>query len=184
MGFYPVEERLGTEAKQAPKAVMFVDVSGGSGHEAAALRKQHLKFPGKFFVQGLSLITSEIKQDDVEVVAPVFLTPQPFKGPRVYYLRLILHDWNDEQCDVIQSHMRDAMDPAYRKVLINQWVLPTQYLTPYMTHMHFNLMATSSAMERTEESTRNLHDRAGLKVSQILYPPDKASECYNKAVAK
>ena len=75
---------------------MFVDVSRGSGRETAALRKEHLRFPGNFLVWGLSFVKSEIKEDDVEAMTPDLFTPQPLNGPRVYYLRLILHDWNDE----------------------------------------------------------------------------------------
>lgn len=96
MGSYPVEERLSKDAKEAQEAVMFVDVGGGFGYEAAALRKQHLEFPGRFFVQGHSFVTSEIKQDDVEAMTHEFFTPQPVKGARVCYLLLILHVWNDE----------------------------------------------------------------------------------------
>lgn len=184
MDFYPVEERLGKDAKQSQEAVMIVDVGGGFGHEAAALKKQHPELPGRFVVQDLPSVTSDIKHDYIEAMTHDFFTPQPLRGARVCYLRMILHDWNDEQCHTILSHLRDAMNPAYSKILINQWVLPTQQLTPFMAHMDFNMMATFSAMERTEEQTRNLLDRAGLKVSQIYYPVDEASECIVEVVTK
>ncbi len=76
------------------------------------------------------------------------------------------------------------MDPSYSKVLINQWIVPTQRATSFMTHQDFNMMATFSAMERTEEQTRELLDGAGLRIVHIWRPDDLESECIIEAVAK
>ena len=164
---------------------MFVDVGGGYGHEAAALKKHYPNLPGRFVVQDLPQIVSEIKlEDGVEAMAHDFFTPQPQKGARAYYLRYILHDWNDESSRKILKHLRDAMDPEYSKILISQWMIPPQHATPLMVHQDFNLMAIVSAKERTEQETCEMLDRAGLRVSKIYYPPDEASECIVEAVAK
>lgn len=184
MQFYPVEKQLGTGAKQDNDSVMFVDVGGGLGHEAAAVKKEFPGLPGRFVVQELPHVTLEIKFDGIEAMAHDFFTSQPLQGARAYYLRYILHDWNDERCYEILTHLREAMDPAYSKILINQWVIPTQHATPLMAHQDLNMMATFGAMERTEQETRDLLDKAGLKVSKIYYPPDEASECIVEAVAK
>ena len=52
---------------------------------------------------------------------------------------------------VTLEHIRAVMDPSYSKVLISQWIVPTQRATSFMTHQDFNMMATFSAMDRTEE---------------------------------
>lgn len=103
---------------------------------------------------------------------------------RVYYLRDILHNWNDALCHKILEHIRAAMDPSYSKVLINQWVVPTQRVSLLMVHQDFNMMATSSTMERTEQQTRELLDGAGLRIVKIWRPDDVESECIIEAVAK
>ena len=103
---------------------------------------------------------------------------------RVYYLRNVLHDWNDTICHTILEHTQAAMDPSYSKVLINQWLVPTQGATSLMTHQDFNMMATVSAMERTEEQTRDLLEGAGLRIVHIWRPDDMESECIIEAVAK
>lgn len=105
-------------------------------------------------------------------------------GARVYYLRNILHDWNDSLCRTILEHIRAAMDPSYSKVLINQWLVPTQGATSFMTHQDLNMMATVSAMERTEEQTRDLLEGAGLYIVRIWQPDDVESECIIEAGAK
>lgn len=76
------------------------------------------------------------------------------------------------------------MDPSYSKVLINQWIVPTQRATSFMTHQDLNMMATFSAMERTEQQTRELLEGAGLGIVQIWRPDDMESECIIEAVAK
>ena len=105
-------------------------------------------------------------------------------GARVYYLRNILHDWDDTLCRTILEHIRAAMDPSYSKVLINQWIVPTQRATSFMMHQDFNMMASFNAMERTEEQTRELLDEAGLRIVHIWRPDDLESECIIEAVAK
>ena len=76
------------------------------------------------------------------------------------------------------------MDPTYSKVLINQWIVPTQGATSFMTHQDLNMMATFSAMERTEEQTREMLEGAGLRIVRIWRPGDVESECIIEAVAK
>lgn len=76
------------------------------------------------------------------------------------------------------------MDPTYSKILINQWIVPTQGATSFMTHQDLNMMATFSAMERTEEQTREMLERAGLRIVRIWRPDDAESECIIEAVAK
>ena len=76
------------------------------------------------------------------------------------------------------------MDPSYSRVLINQWLIPTQGATSFMTHQYLNMMATVSAMERTEDQTRDLLEGAGLRIVHIWRPGDLESECIIEAVAK
>ena len=75
------------------------------------------------------------------------------------------------------------MDPSYSKVLINQWVVPAQHATSFMTHMDLNMMASLSAMERTEPQMHALLEGASLKIARIWKPDDAESECIIEAVA-
>lgn len=74
------------------------------------------------------------------------------------------------------------MDPSYSKMLINQWVVPTQNASSFMTHQDLNMMATFSAMERTEQQIREMLEKAGLKLVHIWRPADAESECIIEAV--
>ena len=74
------------------------------------------------------------------------------------------------------------MDPSYSMVLINQWIVPTQHATSFMTHMDLNMMASLSAMERTEPQMHALLKEAGLKIAHIWKPADAESQCTIEAV--
>ena len=124
----------------------------------------------------LSLAGYDIKTDDTDLNCGA--------EARVYYLRYILHDWNDTICHTILENIRVAMDPSYSKILINQWIVPTQRATSFMTHQDLNMMATFSAMERTEQQTRDLLEGAGLRIVRIWRPDDMESECIIEAVTK
>ena len=51
-----------------------------------------------------------------------------------------------------------------------------------MTHMDLNMMASLSAMERTEPQMHALLKEAGLKIAHIWKPADAESQCTIEAV--
>ncbi|CAD6578694.1 MAG: hypothetical protein ASARMPRED_008804 [Alectoria sarmentosa] len=172
LDFFPVEEEIGKGARQDPESIIFVDIRGGMGRECLALKKRYPRLPGRFINQDLPQFLSDQTLDGVESMAYNLFNPQPLKDAQVYYLRDILHNWNNRFCHKILENIRAAMDPSYSKVLINQWVVPTQRVSLLMIHQDFNMMATSSTMERTEQQTRELLNGAGLRIVKIWRPDD------------
>ena len=81
MDIFPVKENLGTDARDDQAAVMFVDIGGGMGHEAVALKKRFPDLPGRFVVQDLpQVVSGQTLVAEVESMAHDFFTPQPLKG--------------------------------------------------------------------------------------------------------
>ena len=80
LDFYPVEKNLGTDARQYKDTIMFVDVGGGFGQEAVALKKCHPKLPGRFVVQDLFYAVGGLKLESIEAMVHDFFQPQPIKG--------------------------------------------------------------------------------------------------------
>ena len=103
-------------------------------------------------------------------------------GARAYYMRNILHDWSDAECMKILDRLRQAMSPNYSKLLVNQWVVPEQGATSFMTHQDFNMMGVYAAVERTEQKWQDLLKNAGLRIEKIWRPDDAVSECLIEAV--
>jgi 6-hydroxytryprostatin B O-methyltransferase len=53
-----------------------------------------------------------------------FTQPQPVKGANIYLLRMILHDWPDNEAITIIRNIAAAMDPSVSRLLIMDTVLP------------------------------------------------------------
>ena len=79
----------------------------------------------------------------------------------------ILHDWPDEKCKEILSHLVAAMEPGYSKILINELVIPNKGAHPTSTGLDWLMMALMSASERTEQAWTALLQSVGLKVVGI-----------------
>ncbi|KAI1212599.1 S-adenosyl-L-methionine-dependent methyltransferase [Annulohypoxylon truncatum] len=127
-----------------PKGSEFVDVGGGLGHFARALREskqcQHLDF----VVQDLEKVVCRAgdyagdlqndgshghpkngngngnegqRQGQIVFQAHDFFTPQPVKGAAVYFLRWILHNWSDEYAVRILRNIGQAMSEKSRLII-------------------------------------------------------------------
>jgi hypothetical protein len=124
--YYPVKDRLieGAE-KDAP---FLVDVGGGSGHDVEGLRQAFEgQLPGTLILQDRPEVVELAKLGaGSEAMAHDFMTEQPVKGARAYYLHSIIQDWNDEVNTDIMKAIVPAMKRGYSKVLVNDFVVPNQ----------------------------------------------------------
>jgi hypothetical protein len=124
--YYPVEDRLISGAdKNAP---FLVDVGGGSGHDVEGLRQAFEgQLPGVLVLQDRPEIVELAELGPgAETMAHDFMTEQPVKGARAYYLHSIIQDWNDEVNTEILKAIVPAMERGYSKVLVNDFVVPNQ----------------------------------------------------------
>ena len=81
-GFYPVDLRLGKDAKNNADAVLLVDVGGGLGHDLKEFKANYPHLPGKLVLQERQEVISQIKEPSSGIEATVhdFFTLQPIKG--------------------------------------------------------------------------------------------------------
>ena len=91
-GFYPVDLRLGKEAKTQADAVLLVDVGGGLGHDLKDFKANYPHLPGKLVLQERQEVISQIKElsSGIEATVHDFFTPQPIKGNIFARFRWIL----------------------------------------------------------------------------------------------
>jgi demethylsterigmatocystin 6-O-methyltransferase len=82
LDIYPVMERLAPEALSDPGAVMMVDIGGGQGHQAIAMKTKFPTLPGRYVVQDLAhgLPAEKDRTDEVEFMVHDFMTQQPIIG--------------------------------------------------------------------------------------------------------
>lgn len=183
LDFYPFQDRI-EQGFDESNGIMFVDMGGAVGHETLNLRRKYPSLPGRLILQDLETTIARVPKTDVmELMIHDFFTPQPVKGTlmitaclaitndrsgaRVYYLRSVLHDWDDEKCRIILSHIRDAGTPGYSKILINDFALPIQGASAYGAREDLMVMALAAGIERTETQWHELAQSVGLSVTQI-----------------
>ncbi|KAH9899088.1 S-adenosyl-L-methionine-dependent methyltransferase [Xylariomycetidae sp. FL2044] len=177
--FYPVQERLingaddgssaAADADADADAPFLVDIGGSVGHDLQQFQKYWPEHPGQLIVQDLPIVIGQIRDLDPKIrrMEYDFLTEQPVKGARAYYMHSCLHDWPDTTCLAILARVKAAMRPGYSKLLINENVIPTQGAWWETTALDMVMLTYFSSRERTRADWENLMAQAGLKIVKI-----------------
>lgn len=153
-----------------PQSVLMVDVGGNAGHDILGFHQAHPTQPGRLILQDLP---GQIQPLDTQALAPVelmchdFFTPQPIKGAKAYYLKMVLHDWPDEQCRAILDNLKPALSPNHSRILINEIVVLDQGADSFSTSVDMLMMLVHSSWERQERQWRELVESVGLRVARI-----------------
>lgn len=91
-------------------------------------------------------------------------------GGDVYMLKRIIHDWKDDDCVTILSHIRKAMNPG-AKILVCDCVIPAGNGPHGGKVLDVLMMSALPGFERTEAEFAALFERAGLKLSRVIHTP-------------
>ncbi|KAJ8519047.1 hypothetical protein ONZ45_g3949 [Pleurotus djamor] len=112
-----------------PDGALVVDVGGGVGTSALSLNSNFPSF--NIVVQDLPAAINgaknvwaakrpeAIQTGRVRLEIHDFFSPQTRTGPAVFLLKQILHDWSDEYCVKILSHLRNAAIPQTKLVIMD-----------------------------------------------------------------
>ncbi|MCJ1314083.1 hypothetical protein MMC25_007763 [Agyrium rufum] len=193
--WFPVKEEIIDGSNQDREAVAVVDVGGSFGHELLRLKKKFPNLPGRLILQDLTGTINNVPETTVfKPTVHDFFEPQPVKGTslanssgrrdfrpyghltdlfktrpgaRVYYLRNVLHDWNDDKAKLILENIVSAMKKGYSKIIINEMVVPDTGAGWTETQWDLTMMASTSSMERTQQQWHDLLTTAGLKIVKI-----------------
>ncbi|KAK5991367.1 Flavin-dependent halogenase aclH [Cladobotryum mycophilum] len=146
---------------------VFVDVGGNIGHQCAQVIKAHPELAGRIVLQDLpEVIDAAPMIDGVKTMKHDFFTPQPIQGARYYYLRTILHNWEDSKAVEILRNLVSAMTPD-SFILIDEIAVPTTNAHIWPAVQDLLMMKTFGARERTVDEWTALLDQAGLKIADI-----------------
>ncbi|TLD26357.1 hypothetical protein PspLS_05160 [Pyricularia sp. CBS 133598] len=167
--FYPVQDRLVTGFD--PSTALLVDIGGSIGHDIAEFHRHHPAAPGQLILQDLPVVIDGIKPGALPAaVTPMsydFMTEQPIKGARAYYMHSVLHDWPDDVAGQILDRIKAAMTPGYSRLLVNENVVPDSGAWWETTALDFMMMTLFSAKERTEADWHKLLEGNGLRIVKI-----------------
>jgi hypothetical protein len=149
-----------------------VDVGGGNGALLmgvlnAAPQAKGIVFDEEYVVDETK---KELKEKGFDkrcsTEAGSFLEFIP-EGADGYLMKMILHDWNDEQCLQILNNCSRAMKPGSR-LLVIEAVIPEGNAPHPGKFMDINMLAMTGGRERTEKEFKELFGKAGLKLSKII----------------
>jgi hypothetical protein len=159
-------------AADAHADTVFVDVGGGFGHQCARLTNLFPSLEGKVVLQDRAeTIAIAPPMKGVQAKAHDFFTEQTVKGSKFYYLRTVLHDWEDEEAEQILRNLIPAMGPN-SKILIDEMVLPNEGVHWWSACLDLHMYCMLGAMERNEDQWKSLLDKAGLRLVEIkTYSP-------------
>ncbi|KAI9650591.1 hypothetical protein NHQ30_000609 [Ciborinia camelliae] len=163
LDIYPVRGRFAPGASTDSEAVLMVDIGGGQGHQAINMEKKVSRYSWKIH-RDRSFSWVACKQG------------REYRCARLYYLRCICHDWPQAILIQILTHVRKAMTPGYSKAIINDWIVPAEGASKFMTGQDFNMMAIGGSMERTQALHEEFIAAAGLNISGIWKADDDISE--------
>ncbi|KAL8948572.1 MAG: hypothetical protein Q9222_005240, partial [Ikaeria aurantiellina] len=165
---FPFDEQLqhlfDKSKPMAPDTSVFVDVGGGRGQMARALRKRYPDLQGRFVVQDLQETFTGLEETPgIELMALDFFKPQPVKGAKIYYLRRICHDWPDSKALLILQNVKDAMAED-SVILIDEIVLPNVGAPTMATGLDLTMMSHNAGGERSEAQWKQMLGSVGLEV--------------------
>jgi hypothetical protein len=162
------------ESQVSAEDVLMVDVGGGSGHDLVGFRDKHINLTGRLLLQDLpeaiqaANATGELARRSIETDEHDFFTRQPIYGARVYYLKMVLHDWPDEQCKLILEKLKPALLAGHSRILLNEIIIPEIGAGWFETSVDMIMMCAHSAQERREKDWKHLIDSVGgLKISNM-----------------
>ena len=149
-----------------------VDIGGGQGAFLAAVLGKSPAALGVLFdaapvIADATRLTEAGLAGRSEQVAGNFFEAVPAGGD-LYTMKMILHDWNDEECHAILSNIRKVIAPS-GKVLIVETVLGgTGPDAPFKNFLDLNMLVMTGGRERTEAGYRALLERAGFKLNRVI----------------
>lgn len=153
-----------------------VDVGGGGGALLAGILQAHPGTRGTLFdlPSGLTAAPAYLRDhgvsDRCDVVEGSFFDSVP-SGADVYVLRLILHDWPDDQAGAILAVCRQAMRVGASLLVIDAAMPERASMQPaalvkFLYDLHMYVLF--GARERTEEEMRRMLEAASFRVDRVV----------------
>jgi hypothetical protein len=153
------------------------DIGGGHGHLICNILREHSHIQSTVLELESTIKNKELLWAEKMGMANrcKYLAGDMFgevPSSDAYIMKMILHDWNDEECVKILSNIRKA-SPAGGRVLIVEHVVPGPDIPHFSKLFDIHMMCALTGRERTEKEYRELLEKAGLQYVQTHYPPSR-----------
>lgn len=151
---------------------VLADIGGGNGSVLAAVLAKYPALNAILFDRAdvIDRAKANLAQagvaDRVQFIAGDFFQSVP-SGADAYFLRHIIHDWNDEQSRKILNNCHAAM-PSNGRLLLAEFVLPDGPESFHGKWFDLAMMTVTGGQERTETEYRALLADCGFECLRII----------------
>jgi hypothetical protein len=162
------------------------DVGGAAGNMLAGILARHAGPRGILFDRphvvgdAPALLDAKGVSDRVTIEAGDFFKSVPV-GADAYVLSHIIHDWSEDRCLTILDHVRKAMSPAGR-LLIVEMVLAAGDAPHPGKILDMVMLAQFGGQERTEVEYGVLLGKAGFRMTRVV-PTSSAASIVEAVIA-
>lgn len=153
-------------------AERIADIAGGYGHLLAGILAAYPQSSGILFdlaapLKGApQMLDSYGVADRVEMVEGDFFNEIPVKAD-VYLLKHIIHDWYEDQNQIILRNIRANM-PENAKVLIIESVVPEGNSPHFSKIVDLEMLMSPGGVERTPSEFEQLLADSGFRMTRII----------------
>jgi hypothetical protein len=172
VGFHGREPPAVAEAYDFAGIGSLVDVGGASGNMLGHILSRHAHLEGVLYdlphvvIDAPRLLENFGVADRVTIESGSFFDRVP-SGHDAYLLSHIVHDWDDVENGIILGHVRQAMNPN-GKLLIVEMVLP-EGDEPHMGKMlDMMMLLVPGGEERTPSEYADLLESNGFRIERIV----------------
>jgi hypothetical protein len=154
------------------------DIGGGHGHLISSILLEHPRLKGMVLELESTIKNKELLWADKMGVGDRcnYLAGDMFQevpSSDAYIMKMILHDWSDDECVKILSNIQRA-SPSGARVLVVEHVIPGPDVPHFSKLFDIHMMCALTGRERTEKEYAELMSRAGLEYMQTHYPPSRS----------
>jgi predicted transcriptional regulator len=155
------------------------DIGGGTGHLIGNLL---IKYPhmGGTVLELESVISNKelllapklgVSERCSYVAGDMFCTNNNSQLPSAdaYIMKMILHDWSDEECVAILSNIYGS-SPKHARLFIAEHLVPSTNLPHFSKLFDIHMMCVASGKERTVDEYSSLLEQSGWKYVQTHHP--------------
>jgi O-methyltransferase/methyltransferase family protein len=154
------------------------DVGGGHGHLICSLLLRHPHITGtvlemKQVIQDKTLLWANkmgIAADRCSYVNGDMFNEVP--SADTYFMKMILHDWDDKECLKVLSNIQRAA-PTHARLFIAEHVVPGPETPHFSKLFDIHMLCALTGKERTEEEYLALLKQAGFKHVRTHFPPSR-----------
>ena len=143
------------------------DIGGGTGHFIQALLQKEKSLEGVVF--DLPEVIEKYRNAPsprCHWIAGDFFTSIP-EGGQLYFLKSILHDWDDAQSVLLLKKCHQAMHASSRLLIVEMILLPNGE-APFADSMDLLMLAVTGGKERTLSSFEKILSEAGFTLERVI----------------